>query len=122
MFGFLRPPLERAAIQYGRKLPGFLSQGWGGSKFYKPGQIETAVNRLGLDPKYIGLAYAAYLPEAEFAALPDQSLPLSYSEAREVYFRFAPARPPKHRPSLAGPEDSLGLGMNGDSHHCDGNR
>ncbi len=83
--------LRHAAKSYARKLPRFLAKGWGGSKTYTPGQIEVAVRELKLDPDYIGLGYARFLPKNEFDTLLDRmAVQVTYAEARDLFDRFSP--------------------------------
>jgi hypothetical protein len=86
---------NRAAKQYARRLPRALAEGWGGSKFYTRPQIETAVRSIRLNPRYIVLAYAAYLPEDQFEdVLPSAPLWLTYREARELFRDWLPRHSP----------------------------
>ena len=82
---------HRAARQYAHRLPRALAEGWGGSKFYTRLQIETAVGSIRLDPRYIVLAYAAYLPEDQFEeAMASAPLWLPYPIARELFRSWLP--------------------------------
>lgn len=58
--------LHGIAKHYAHVLPDYLRNAYAASDFYTRGQIDHAVKALGLPQEYIGLAYAAYLPEAAF--------------------------------------------------------
>lgn len=86
--------LRRAAKQYAAKLPRQLQQGWGAADHYAPGQIKTAVSKLGLDANFIGIGYAAFLSEDQFNALRSElPIELSYDEARSAFRSYLPSRP-----------------------------
>ncbi len=83
--------LRHAAKAYARKLPRFLAENWGGSKTYTPEQLQVAVERLGLSPDFIAVAYAVYLPRETFDALIDRvRAPVTYEAARRAFGRFLP--------------------------------
>src|SRR5947207_6163984 len=88
---FRRWQMRRAAKQYAGRLGSHLARAYGPSEFYSPGQIRTAVAKLGLNPKFIALGYAAFLPEEDFCAVAD-ALPISisYQHARDLFERFRP--------------------------------
>jgi hypothetical protein len=89
---FRRFRLHRAAKQYARKLGPQLARAYGPSEHYSAPQVRAAVAKLGLNPIYIALGYAAFLPEDLFAALmSDMPLYIPYREAREIYEWFRPA-------------------------------
>ena len=85
--------LRRAAKQYARRLGPHLARAYGPSEFYSPGQIRAAVAKTGLNPNFIFLGYAAFLPEHEFGTTAS-AVPVStaYQEARELVQRFQPPR------------------------------
>ena len=87
--GWLRTwRINRAAKQYGRRLPQQLREGWGFSETYTAGQIKSAVKKLGLDGNFIALGYATFLPEEQFDSLrAEMPIPLSYVEARMTFAR-----------------------------------
>src|SRR4051812_46699575 len=86
--------MNRAARQYAKALPSQMQKGWGVAEHYTPQQINTAVRQLGLDARYIGLAYAAFLAEDVFNALrAELPVPVSYDEARTAFRRYLPSRP-----------------------------
>ena len=99
--------LRHAAKTYARRLPRFLAEGWGGSETYTPGQIEVAARELKLDPAYIAIGYARFLPENEFDALRDRmAVQVAYAEARDLFVRFTPivsAWSPGTGPAIDGP-------------------
>jgi hypothetical protein len=47
-----------------------LATGWGASKTYTPQQVEAAVGQAGLGSRHISIAYAAFLTEADYLAVP----------------------------------------------------
>jgi hypothetical protein len=53
--------------------------------------LKTAIQRLGLRGRYIGLAYAAYLSEPDYLAVAEE-LPvvLPYDVARHVFYAGMP--------------------------------
>jgi hypothetical protein len=82
---------KRAAKSYAKQLPLWLIKNFGASEFYTPGQIRGGIKALGLDPRQMDLALAAFLPEAEYAILAaDQPTALPYHEARERFLRWKP--------------------------------
>ena len=87
--------LHGIAKRYAHRLPGFLRDAYSASDFYTRAQIDCAVDELRLPNDYIGLAYAAYLPELAYneahATLP---IPMSYEDARSEYFRYVPEAGP----------------------------
>jgi uncharacterized protein DUF6559 len=85
--------LRRAAKRYARSLGPALVAAFGASEFYTPPQIRTAVSRNGLDARFLALAYAAFLPEAQFDAMKqDMPRPLAYAEARALLERYRPSQ------------------------------
>jgi hypothetical protein len=87
--------LHGIAKHYAVQLPPYLQQAYLESEFYTRGQIDHAVETLGLPRDYVGLAYAAYLPKPAYdeahATLP---LPMSYEEARAEFFEHLPEPEP----------------------------
>jgi hypothetical protein len=82
---------RRAAKEYARRLPGTLLLGYGASEFYTAAQIEAAVGKAQLPPKYIAIGYAAFLPEDAFRQLTADG---DYKLLRALfkrYLRTAPA-------------------------------
>ena len=80
-----------AGKQYANKLPSMLKNGWGMSEHYTPAQIKKSVQKLGLDPSYIALGFAVFLPKDQFETLlGEMPIRLGYEEAREIFFRFKP--------------------------------
>jgi hypothetical protein len=83
--------INRAAKEYALKLPKRLKDGWGFSEYYTPGQISVSVKKLGLDPNYIALGYARFLPENQFNQLrSEMPIQLSYEDARAAFIRYVP--------------------------------
>jgi hypothetical protein len=111
---------------YARRLPGRLAQSYGYGQTYTPGQIRTAVGDSKLDPRFLALAMAAYLEEADYEGLRSElPRPLDYRWARETFRRYRPGR----RPSASGTDDGgswgdysagdsgFGHGGHGGGHH-----
>ena len=89
-----RMAMRRAAKRYGKRLPRMMAEGWGGSEFYTVGQIRSALGRLKISGPYDAIAYAAFLPEEEFAAhTAELPVPLPYEEARTLFERYCPRAP-----------------------------
>lgn len=82
---------RRAAKTYVRDLPRELRKDWGASEAYTIGQVRSAIGRLRLGGRYIAVAYAAFLTEADYRAIAAE-LPvvLPYDLAREIYRRELP--------------------------------
>ncbi len=84
---------RRAAKRYARRLPPRLAKDNGRSEFYTKAQIDTAIKNLGLESKYLAIAYGGCLPKEEFEgwvhAMP---IPMSYVEARTRYLRHKPIK------------------------------
>jgi hypothetical protein len=87
--------LHGIAKRYAHGLPKFLNDAYLASTFYTRPQIDHAVDALGLPKDYIGLAYAAYLPEVAYnEAHTTLPIPMSYEDARREYFRHVPEAEP----------------------------
>jgi len=88
----LRLRLHHAAKRYARRLGPALTRAYGLSERYTPAQIRAAVSKQGLNPEYIALGYAAFLPEDVFASLASE-MPvfLPYDGVRELLARFQSA-------------------------------
>jgi hypothetical protein len=82
---FAKWRLNRAAKQYARRLPRRLRQGWGGSKTYTRGQIDTAVRDLRLDPRYVFIAYAVFLPPEDTASSETEFAEFTAAEVRAAF-------------------------------------
>ena len=80
---FSRLALLRTAWRYSKLLPGELEADWGESDTYTAGQIAATLDRRGEAGRYVALAYAAFMTEADYSSVA-QSLPvtLPYSAAR----------------------------------------
>jgi hypothetical protein len=87
---FARWRLNRAARQYAQRLPRRLRAGWGSSKTYTRGQIDTSVRALRLDARYVYIAYAVFLTPDELAGLESVFVTFSASEARDAFDRWRP--------------------------------
>jgi hypothetical protein len=83
--------LKRAAKRYARELPGELRRAYGAAGRYTVAQIRAAVTALALDERFVALAYAGYLTEAEFAPLASSvGARMSYAEARALLDKYRP--------------------------------
>ena len=83
--------INHAAKLYALGLPKQLKDGWGFSEHYTPGQIRTAVKKLGLNANFIALGYAAFLPADEYNRLrSEMPIAISYDEARSAFVRYFP--------------------------------
>ncbi len=84
---------NRAAKRYARQLPPWLQRNYGASERYTLPQIANGIAALRLDPRFVALALAAFLDEAEFEALrPQMPIALGYDEARELFRRHVPPK------------------------------
>ena len=85
----LRLRLRRSAKRYARKLGPALNKAYGPSDTYTPGQIRTAISKLGLSPEYSALGYATFLSEEDYAHVAG-NMPISipYDEARQLVDRY----------------------------------
>ncbi|HEY4940093.1 MAG TPA: DUF6559 family protein [Rhizomicrobium sp.] len=89
MFG--RWLLHRAARKYAGKLPHQLFVDYGHEEFYSEAQIHRAVADAHLNPRYIVLAFARYLPREHFEKLaPALPVKLDYYAARELFIADEP--------------------------------
>jgi hypothetical protein len=77
------------APKFARRLAPRLLRDYGASKFYTPGQIRGACAKCGLPRRQLALAYAAFLPQAEFEAATDATVWPDYVTLRVLFFRFA---------------------------------
>jgi len=82
------------AWRLARRLPQFLSAGWGGSEFYTVGQIDAGLAALKVKGPYRAIGYAAYLAEPDFDAVTEGRSPISYDAARRKFLGLVPWRGP----------------------------
>ena len=100
--------LHGIAKHYALTLPKFLQEAYLDSAFYTRPQIDHAVKALGLPEDYIGLAYAAYLPKAEYEGFQTSlPLPMNYEDARTEFYGHVPEPEPT---SEWNPLHTTGLG------------
>jgi hypothetical protein len=86
-----RIALHRAAKAYAKYLPGELEADWGASGSYTVDQVRAAIERRNLKGRYVALAYAAFLTEADYLKVaPSLPLVLPYDIARDVFQRAKP--------------------------------
>ena len=84
---------RRAGKRYARRLGPYLARAYGPSEFYTPAPIRAAVAKTGLNPNFIVLGYAAFLPEHKFDATAGaMPISMSYQDARDLVQRFLPPR------------------------------
>jgi hypothetical protein len=83
--------LKRAARKYARVLPRWLASAYGNKDTYTQAQVLKAVSSTGLDARFVGIAFAAYLAKPEFEAL-KHSLPVQveYEAARVLFVSSVP--------------------------------
>lgn len=107
-----RIDLRWCAPKFARRLAPRLLRDYGASKFYTPGQIRAACAKCHLPRRHLSLAYAAFLPLAEFENAADVAVRSDYDMLRALFFRltgageyssFAPAQ-------MAPGGDSGGMG------------
>jgi hypothetical protein len=80
---------RRAALGYARRLGLQLRQDYGGGGLCTAAQVETAVGKLGLDRRYIGLGYAQFCDPETFAARqPALAKPIEREAARRLFKRY----------------------------------
>ena len=115
MAWFRRWQMRRAAKQYAGRLGSHLARAYGPSEFYSAGQIRAAVAKLGLNPRFIALGYAAFLTENEYP-LVAAGAPffLSNGEARTLFERY---RLPNLFSASSNPETSITIVGVGSSDH-----
>ena len=82
---------RQAAKRYARMLAPWLGHAFGMSEHYAAAQIRAAVDALRLERRYIGIAYAVFMPEEAYEALLNE-MPIQFSrqEARDLFRRFSP--------------------------------
>ena len=82
--------LKLAARRYAARLPVQLSRDYGSKKTYSLRQIDRAIQKAGLNPRYAFLAHARYLSRSDFDALHSAQPPLSYYAARRTVIALEP--------------------------------
>lgn len=80
---------RRCAPKFARRLGPRLLRDYGASKFYTPGQIRAACAKCRLPHRQLALAYAAFLPAAEFETTAGVAMRGDYDMLRTLFFRFA---------------------------------
>jgi hypothetical protein len=76
------------APKFARRLAPRLLRDYGASKFYTAGQIRSACLKCRLPRRHLPLAYAAFLPQAEFDETTDLAARADYQTLRALFFRF----------------------------------
>jgi hypothetical protein len=100
--------LRRAAKRYADKLPSHLSQSYGKSRTYTSGQLTTAVQHLGLSPRHIALAFAAYQDQADYdLGRVGQTIWPEHAWTRELFIAALPWRGKDPGPYYTGPDSSI---------------
>jgi hypothetical protein len=77
------------APKFARRLGARLVRDYGASKFYTAAQIRAACAKCRLPRRQLALAYAAFLPRAEFEAATAPTVWPDYARLRTLFFRFA---------------------------------
>jgi hypothetical protein len=97
MFEYIK--LRIVARRYVHRLRKQLAQDFGAlardsrSDIYTPAQIRRSVAEARLNPNYIALAYANFLPKADFDALRDEMpIKFDYEAARTMFAIMEPVR------------------------------
>jgi hypothetical protein len=87
-----RMSLHGAARRIARRLPQELHAGWGESDAYTIEQVRAAVARCQVGGRYVAIAYAAFLAEADYLAVaPSLPVVLPYDKARAIYAHERPS-------------------------------
>ncbi|HVP86382.1 MAG TPA: hypothetical protein VMS78_16795 [Rhizomicrobium sp.] len=110
---FASQRFRRAAAKYGERLPRVLTGSFGPSERYTPQQVQRAVGIAGLNPRFIAIAYAAYLSQPDFDAVcPVKPGVLDYAMLREIYLKAVPVHADSHSefPVRMNPEAFWGAG------------
>jgi hypothetical protein len=76
------------APKLARRLTPRLIRDYGASQFYTAGQIRAACLKCRLPRRHLALAYAAFLPRAEFDKTSDLAPRADYDALRALVFRF----------------------------------
>ena len=122
LFGGLKRLVRRIdqrwwAPKFAERLRPQLLRDYGASKFYTPGQIQAACAKCRLPRRRLALAYAAFLPQAEFERVVDVAASGSYGALRALFLRFAgngedfsvaPAPMNSHVSQIFGPPSGMG--------------
>jgi hypothetical protein len=86
-----RMVMHHAARAYARSLPQELHADWGASTYYTVGQVRTALSRRHLTNRFVAIAYAAFLTEADYLAVaPELPVVIPYDLARGVFEQAKP--------------------------------
>lgn len=81
------------ARRYARRLTPRLAKDYGSSEFYTKAQIDTAIENLGLESKFVAIAYGGFLREEEFGQwVHEMPIPMPYVEARTRILRHKPIK------------------------------
>ena len=82
-----------AAKSYARRLGPQLTRDYGYSAHYTPEQIRASVKRAKLDPSYLDLAYAVFLPEESFRHLAQPANMADYEILNRLFAASKPSKP-----------------------------
>jgi hypothetical protein len=89
---FSHMALHQAARRFARRLPQVLHVNWGASDSYSIDQVRAALARSQLGGRYVAVAYATFLTEADYLAVaPSLPVVLPYDKARAAYVRERPS-------------------------------
>jgi len=84
--------MRRAAKVYAHRLPAELHADFGASETYTVSQVRAAIARCRLHGRYVAIAYAAFLTEADYLVIAsDLPLVLPHDIAREAFKRARPS-------------------------------
>ncbi len=85
---------HRAAKTYGERLGPYLSGDYGGEPPYTQEQVDAAIRKLRLNPRYAALGYAVFLSVADYGRLQSTEPKLLDREvARVLMERYGPWSP-----------------------------
>jgi hypothetical protein len=97
---------HRAAKRFARRLPASLSRKYSPGKLYTPGQIEKVLSDLRLNGRFVAIAYAAFLTEADYVRQVGRyPVVLPYDSARSLFKRYSPLTSSAFEPA---PETAIG--------------
>ena len=83
----------RMAKRYARRLSPRLAKDYGSSEFYTKAQIDTAIKKLGLQSRFVAIAYGGLLPKEEYEEwVHVMPAPMSYVEARTALLLYKPVK------------------------------
>ena len=93
---FARWRLRRVARPYARRLATQLRAGWGGSRPYTRGQVDAAIRKARLNPRYAFVGYAVFLSAEDLTAAPELLGGRTLAEIGAAFARWAPRKGGAH--------------------------